>query len=130
MAESLETLIIEPRGLDHALVRIDQHGARTEMVLSEANIGSLCRLVPRHFRKILAAKTAAIPGVKMTISVPIRQVRLNTDIHKLEILLTVIDRFEGEADYSLLPSAARVIAGRLLAKAEEIEAATRNATKQ
>jgi hypothetical protein len=130
MADSTELLSLEPRGFNHALVRTDKHGAKTEIILSEANIGWLARLAPQHLRKILAAKSAKIPGVTMTLSVPIKNIRLSTDLHQSEILLAIFDRFGGEVDYSLEPALARQLAERLIARAEEVEIASKNSTKQ
>ena len=130
MSETTEQLSIEPRGSNHVLVRTDAHGVRTELVLSEANIGWLARLAPQHLRKILAAKSEKIPGVTMTLSIPVRNIRLNTDLHQTEILLAVFDRFDGEADYSLEPALARQLAEKLIVKCDEIEAASKNSTKQ
>jgi hypothetical protein len=130
MAEPTELLSIEPRGSNHVLVRTDQHGAKTEIILSETNIGFLARLAPQHLRKILAAKSARIPGVTMTLSIPIKNIRLNTDLHQSEILLAIFDRFGGEVDYSLDPALARQLAERLIARADEVETASKNSTKQ
>jgi hypothetical protein len=130
MAEPTETLSIEPRGSDHILVRVDSHGVKTEIILSEANIGWLSRLAPQHLRKILAAKSAKIPGVTMTLSLPIKNIRLNTDLHQSEILLAIFDRFGGEVDYSMEPALARQLAERLIVRADEVETASKTSTKQ
>jgi hypothetical protein len=130
MSEPTETLTFEPRDPVHALIRIDQYGAKTEILLSEANIAMLNRLTPQYFRKILAAKTAKMPGVTVTLSLPITDVRLNTDIHQSEILLTISDRYSGEADYSIDPVRARHLAERLVARAAEVETVSKTTTKQ
>jgi len=130
MTEPNESLSIEPRGSNHALIRTDRNGAKTEIVLSEANIGMLSQIAPRHLRKIVAAKSAKIPGVTLTLSIPIKTARLTTDLHQSEILLAIFDRFGGETDYSLEPALAREIAARLIARADEVETATRTSTKQ
>lgn len=130
MAEHTETLTFEPRGSECVLIRIDQYGAKTEIILSEANVGMLSRLAQQHFRKILATKSPKIPGVTLTMSLPITNVRLNTDLHQSEILLTIFDRFGGEADYSLALNLARPLAEGLVARVAEIETASKTTTKQ
>jgi hypothetical protein len=130
MTEPTETLTFEPRDSAHALIRTDQYGAKTEILLSEANIGMLSRLAPQHFRKILATKTAKMPGVTVTLSLPITNIRLNTDLHQSEVLLTIFDRYGGETDYSIDPVRARQLADRLVARAAEVETASKTTTKQ
>jgi hypothetical protein len=123
---SAESLSFERRGEDFVLVRIDERGKRSEIILSESNLLFLPRIVQETIHKILAersSKTMKERGASPIVAVPVVRVQLNTDIHRSEILLTMYDRFGNESGFALPFEVAQPLSSRLPARVAEIEKA-------
>lgn len=119
--ENQETLSIEERGDEFALVRVAPDGRRAELALTEANIMFLPRLVPRFLRELLARRYPGGSRPAPPPAFPVQGIYVNTDQRSTEIVMTVYDRFGGEGYFTLDGNLARDLAHRLLARADEVK---------
>jgi hypothetical protein len=118
---SQKPLALEARGKDFALVRIDDGGNRSEMLLSEDNVIMLAQSARLIVDQLLAQRSR--PGADPVLLMPVVQVGLNTDLHKSAIHLTMIDHRGNEIGFLLPPEVARPLAERLPVRLAEIEKA-------
>jgi hypothetical protein len=113
----LETLCIEERGDNFALVRIDADGNKTELVLPEAGLIFLARAIPQTLQKVITARN--VRGGSPIIAVPVEHVRVSADMHATDLLLTMIDKFGNETGFAVPLDIARPVAERLITLASE-----------
>ena len=115
--KTCDILRYERRGKDFALVRIQADGARSELILTAANVVHLGMLAPNYSRRLLANKVADKSG---TIGARIKDKMTSTNVRTIEMLLHILER-EGWATSAMLTEQkARRLASRLLAKADEL----------
>jgi hypothetical protein len=115
------SLLLEPRGKEFVLTRVDDRGSRTAMVLSEEDIMVLGQSAQR-FRDVVLARQSRAGAIAVVLT-PVAKVALDLDVHKTEIHMAMIDP-NGTALWFLLPSdIARQLVERLPVRLAEIEAA-------
>lgn len=115
-----DRISLEQRDDDYALIRVAADGARSEMVLSAANVITLAQSAQRLRDRLLPKLSR--PGADAISVTPVVQVGLNTDLHKTAIHLTMIDQNGAQMTFSLPPQVARPLADRLPVRIAEIEA--------
>ena|SRR5579864_249049 len=127
--EDGDFLEFEKVGDDYALVRTRSSGERTEIILSEANVSFLNRLVPLTLRKILArhsSLTAQAQGVETNLFVPLARLLAAPDLHLDVVLLTMIDEYDNQTGYAVPLEIAKPLVDTLHNLSQEIEAAKRS----
>ena len=112
-----ETLSIEPRADQFAIVRVDGNGNRTELVLSYANLIFLARALSHSLQKITAERSK--PGMSATVAVPVNHARVGVDLGTAEILVTLVDQFGNEIGFAFSPDIARPLAQHILDRLPE-----------
>ena len=116
-------LKLMPKGNSYILSRSLPDGTSAEIALSEENVISLAQSARRLMDHILAQHTPKEGSVAPIATTPVAQVVLNTDVHRTEILLTMIAPSGAREAYALPLSVAKPLSERLQVKVAEIETA-------
>jgi hypothetical protein len=115
--KTCDILRYEKRGKDFALVRIEADGRRSELVLTAANVVHLGMLAPDFSRRLLTNKVAEKSGALGTY---VKDKMLSTNMRTLEALMRLLERRRWRLDSVMTEQRARLIAARLLEKADEL----------
>jgi hypothetical protein len=115
------TISLEPHGNSFLLSGDAPNGSKSEIVLSETDIMMLAQSAQRWTQHILEQRSKPEAGLSALASTPVAQIRLNTDVHGSEILLSLIDGNGAEVTFALAPEVARPLAERLPIRLAEIE---------
>ena len=117
---TFDVLTFEQRGEDFALVRIRADGSRPEIALTAANIVHLGLLAPGFARQVLTEKVGQQPGA---VGKMVRHTFMNANLRVIEIMLTILDRGGGRFDFATTERRARVLASRLVERADRLAGA-------
>lgn len=120
---------IERRGKDFAIVHFDDSGTKSEIVLSEVSILSLGRAFPRLLREqraLMTTEQMALLGIEPVSRGLVVRAQLNVDLHGSEVLLEFEDEEGNRSSYGVAPPLAKEIGERLIARASEVESASRS----
>ena len=124
-------ITLDPKGNDFILRRTDTKGRTNSITLTKDDILTLSQSIPSLRDHILSGQS---PGDGTAISfvavTEVAQIGLNTDVHRSEIHLTMIDRHGAHVGFALSPEIARYLAQRLPARVAEIEAAASTRVRQ
>jgi hypothetical protein len=115
--KTCDILRYEERGSDFALVRIEADGSRSEIVLTPANVVHLGLLAPQFSRRLLANRIGKKSGV---IAASLKNRMVNTNMRTIEVVLDILDKSGGRLDPVMTERRARVLASRLVEKADEL----------
>lgn len=124
--DNADEMAIEQVGDEYALVRTKPGGERSEIILSEANIAFLNRLLPTALQKILAKQSspnAVAQGIVTDLFVPVSRMRSGPDLHHQSVLLTMYDMYGNKTAYALDLGIAKPLIDALKQHVAEIEAA-------
>jgi hypothetical protein len=112
-----DILRYEQRGPDFALVRIKADGSRSEIVLSPANVVHLGLLAPDFSRRLLADKVGKKSGA---MAQSLRQAAAAANVRIISAAMTLLDRSGGRLDRLVTEQRARLLAARLLQRADRL----------
>jgi hypothetical protein len=132
MAER-NTTGIERRGSAFAIVHYDDHGIKSELVLSEVSMLALAPAFPRLLREQLAEKRTdpmAQQGIEPVIRALVVQALIAPDLHGTEVLVQFVDEVQNRTVYGLDPDLAKQIAAKLIEKADEAKRLSGGRAKQ
>ena len=87
-----DILRFERRGEDFALVRVEADGARSELLMTAANVVHLGFLAPGFSRQVLTDRLGRQPG---SVARFVRHTAMNANLRIIEILLTILDQRRG-----------------------------------
>jgi hypothetical protein len=118
MADELSIL---SEGEDYVLRRDLGDGSGSEIVLSEANVLFLARLVPGMARQILAPKALAGGHVLTSAATPAQAYKVFLAVHDEVLILRFQDEYEADHDFSLTATDARAIADSLVKEANKLD---------
>jgi hypothetical protein len=124
---------IERRGNDFAIVRYDEHGVKTELVLPEASILALARSFPRLLQEQVELKQTpqmAQQGILPVIRAVVARAAVNLDMHGTEVMVRFVDVEGNQTHYGVPPDLAQQLGELLLAHAAEAKKAGANRSKQ
>jgi membrane associated rhomboid family serine protease len=124
LRRTADILSFEQRGEDFALVRAQGNGARSEIVLTAANVIHLGLLAPGFARKVLTDKVGRRPG---KLAAMVRHTAINANLRFIELLLTILDRGGGRFDFPTTEKRARALASKLVERADRIAGAPKPA---
>lgn len=124
---TFDMLTFQQRGEDFALVRIRADGSRSEIILTAASVVHLGLLAPGFARQVLTDKVGQQPGAVATFA---RQLVMNTNLRIIEILLTILERGGGRFDFPTTERRARVLASKLVERADRIAKAPAKPAKE
>lgn len=123
-SEQHESLTIEERENHFILVHTDRNGKSEQLKLSETGLIFLSRMLPQTLQKITAARASlkmVEQGISPLVAVPVDRVSVNLDVHKMEVLVALVDRFGNEAGFVFGPDLARRVAEEIALRVSEIE---------
>ena len=115
-----EMLSIEPRGKDFVIVRALADGSRRELVLPEAGLIGLARMLPQALEEIHARRRTPHldkNGIVPIHAIPAADVKINTDLTKRKVLVSFVDEFGNKAGYALALDLARRVGEGLYTRA-------------
>jgi hypothetical protein len=115
--KTFDILRYEKRGADFALVRIAADGSRSELFLTAANVVHLGMLAPDFSRRLLTNKIAEKSG---TIGAAVKHRVLRTNVRTIEVLMRILERRGWRLDSVMTEQRARLIASKLMEKADEL----------
>ena len=121
-------LTLDPRGNDFILCRIAEDGSKSEMILSEGDIMKLTQSALRLKQEILSKRSRPEAGIGAVVATPVIQFRSTLDVHKSELLLTMIDPKKMEMTFVLGLEILRALTVHLKKRLADIERA--NPTRQ
>jgi len=107
----------EQRGPDFALVRVEANGARSEMLLTPANIVHLALLVPDFSRRLLADRLGRKPDA---VAGSVKNAVVRSSVRTVEMVLGLFERSGGRLGSVMTEQRARALAARLLDKADQL----------
>ena len=113
-------LQIERRGQQFALVRTEGD-IRSELLLGEADILSLARIFPSYAHALKSLRSRPEAGIEAWTAIPLRECEFNSDLHQHLVLFRLRDVSEAEFEFSVEPSGARYLAGKLNEWADRVE---------
>ena len=128
-----ESLSLERNENEYVLAGENQSGLRTEIILTEANVLFLRKLLLREIPKIAArrsSQTMNAQGVLPTIAFPVSSVRLAPDLHQEDALMTTIDQCGDEITFALPLAILRSLRDHLPSLVAEMESNLLSQTKQ
>src|SRR5689334_6164267 len=111
---------LEPHGDSLALTGDTEDGKKATIVLSEADVMTLAQSAPRLTQLIAERYNRPEAGFSASAATQVARIRLNTDLHKSEILLGLIDGRGAETTFALSPEVAQPLAERLAVRLAEI----------
>jgi hypothetical protein len=117
-------LKLEPAGDDYLLSTANG----MSITLSDADILTLAQSAPLLRDHVLSKHSRG--GVNARSSTPVAQAVLNTDLHRTEILLEMIDQYGTRVGFVLPLDVARPLSERLPHRVAEIEQAVANRKTQ
>jgi hypothetical protein len=123
--EQYETLSVEPHGKDFAVVRTSADGSRSGLVLPETSLIFLARMLPETVRKIVGRRdTPQVRqnGLQAIHAVPVTHVKVNQDMARGKILLSLIEELGNEVGFALDPELARQLGEDLVRRAAGMRA--------
>jgi hypothetical protein len=123
-------LTLEEDGVNFVLRSANEAGSTNSLTLSADDILTLAQSIPSLRDRVLARRSPAGGSVSAVVMTDVAQIALNTDLHRSEVHLTMIDRHGAQAGYALPPKVARLLADRLPLRVAEIEAAAKTRTRQ
>ena len=125
MAEKLEAFSLDPHGNEFVIRKTDLSGNTASLVLTEDDVLILAQSALRLRDKIHERHTpkAAEAGVGVGTFDPVAKFRIDLNLYKTDILLTLIDGRGFESPFAVPLAAAKALSDRLAAKAAEMEIA-------
>jgi len=81
---------------------------------------TLAQSAQRLTQHIVEQRSRPEAGFSFSVATPVARIRLNTDLHKSEILLGMIDGHGAEVTFALSPEVASPLAERLPIRLAEI----------
>ncbi len=112
-----DILRFEERGADFALVRLQADGSRSEIVLTPANVVHLGLLAPDFSRRLLANRVGKKSGA---IAASLKNAMVHTNVRTIEVVLGFLDKSGGRLDPVKTERRARLLASRLVEKADKL----------
>ena len=112
-----DILRFEERGPDFALVRLQADGSRSEIVLTPANVVHLGLLAPDFSRRLLANRIGKKSGA---IAASLKNAMVRTNVRTIEVVLGFLDKSGGRLDPVKTERRARLLASRLVEKADQL----------
>jgi hypothetical protein len=128
--ENTNTIMFVPEGKDFRLVRIDEAGEKTDIVLSVMNLVALQRSLQMQLRDILSRMPGNQSGVSPVAVASLKQAVVNHDLTASSVLLTMIDFLGAELRYGMTPDQARDIADTMRRRADLVESQSGSLKKQ
>src|SRR5205809_4069522 len=101
MSNDAATIDLDEHGSDFILSRTDSSGQKSSMLLSESDVLTLAQSAQQLKDRIHARHNPKEGGVTRGTVTPVAQVRLNTDIHQMEVMMGMIDGRGAEMEFSL-----------------------------
>lgn len=120
--DDTNTIMFVPDGKDFRLVRIDESGMRTEIVLSMVNLVALQRSLQMQLRNILSNMPGNQSGVSPVAVASLKQAGVNHDLTASSVLLTMEDFLGAELRYGMTPTQARDLSDMLRRRADIVDA--------
>jgi hypothetical protein len=119
-----ENIGVRPKGDQHELFI----GGET-LLVTDNDLLYFSRLIPTYVRQLVAdMQPASTDQIEPIAPVPVKDVRLNEDLHRTQVHLSIDDTAGGSFDYALDLFRARTLGERLIARVNEIESAAKDRT--
>jgi hypothetical protein len=120
--KTCDILRFETRGNDFALVRIAADGTRSELLLTSTNVVHLGLLAPVFSRRLLANKVGKRSAA---VAASFKHRWVGTNLRIFDVLLAALDRTGRHADWMMMEQRARMLASRLIERADRLAKAPR-----
>jgi hypothetical protein len=130
MPKKTPGLSLDPKGDDFILRRTSTNGKTVSVTLSNDDIITLAQSIPSLRDRILAGHNLTRGAISAVVMTEVTQVVLNTDLHRSEIHLTMIDRHGAQVGFALPLKIARPLVDRLPVRVAQIEAAAKSRIRQ
>jgi hypothetical protein len=118
-------LSLDQDGDQYRLVRRNEDGSETEMLLSETDVMSLAQSAALLVRTVVSKRNQESPGLNAALISEARNIGLNSDHHKSELHLEIIPANGPKMIFAFQMPLARSLAARLPTYLDELDLASK-----